>query len=985
MTGKSLSVLSTTKGQNKQRAFVLRYLVTLAAFIAPFQDARAGDGRLDWRTLKTAHFRIHYPAHLSALAQSAAIHCEDAHRQIGALFNHAPEQIVDVSLTDFGDDANGSATAIPSPRMVLFAAPPRLDSTLGNFDDWFKLLIYHEYTHILQLDQVAGFPALLNLIFGRVFVPNQNLPSFQLEGGAVWAESLLTGHGRIHSALFHGFLLAQARAGHLHSLSRMTHTPPDWPDANIWYMYGGHFVQWITDRFGHQWMAKLHREIADDLLPFAINRATKAGTGVTLAHLFERWINALSNRAIAKENRLLATGAAKPEQLTYNGRNKRNLRFGPDSALYTLESGHQEPAIIARHIDKAKARVVSAKTVLHADGLQDFTVCHDGQLPYVRRMVYEGAYSFSDLFVIRKLWQPPVRLTRGARIREIECHPNARSVIAVQLVNGHTRLIRIDLSAGAVTVLYTPPADAQVGLPQFSPSGEKIVFSMVGATTGRDLFIVDQDGRNLLRLTDDEHLELNASFTKDGRSVRYVSDRDGTQNLYRIDIQSRALHRLSDVFSGISDFTGGPSGDPLVVSVITEQGYDLAIFRPKHPEIVVSYQPTSKDISGPAERNTITRAPPPKSSPYHGFTYLWPQSWSPIFSFSTLSDLSENVGLEIESSDPLGHHGLAASVNGSPADETMGFSALYAYRRLRPILAVSAARQTKLRPGAAYYNLETQPWRENTTVTGLSLNVPMRLGGVALSASFGYNYAWTRPGENAAATFEPIDKGPVFPAARESASLTSSLAVGNTDAFFDSVSVESGWSARASVRWRRPEFGGDVESAELFGTLRGYLPIIGRHVLALSSRFATGRGDGRTRPTYGFGVPQQRNIILDALDEIYLGDAFVRGFPSGHVVGDRYVLVNAEYRMPVVDLFAGAATLPLFMKRLKLAIFTDWVQADFEPLKVETSVFEKSLGLELVTEAQIGWRLPVSARLGYARGLGQDGEAQLYFFLGRWF
>ena len=46
------------------------------------------------------------------------------------------------------DFANGSATALPYPRINLFAAPPTLDGNLNDYDDWLRLLTFHEYAHI---------------------------------------------------------------------------------------------------------------------------------------------------------------------------------------------------------------------------------------------------------------------------------------------------------------------------------------------------------------------------------------------------------------------------------------------------------------------------------------------------------------------------------------------------------------------------------------------------------------------------------------------------------------------------------------------------------------------------------------------------------------------------------------------------------------------------------------------------------------------
>lgn len=66
--------------------------------------------------------------------------------------------------------------------------PPDGVDQLEDFDDWFQLLITHEYTHILQLDKVSDAPAFLQEIYGRniLLLPGVFQPTALLEGLAVY-------------------------------------------------------------------------------------------------------------------------------------------------------------------------------------------------------------------------------------------------------------------------------------------------------------------------------------------------------------------------------------------------------------------------------------------------------------------------------------------------------------------------------------------------------------------------------------------------------------------------------------------------------------------------------------------------------------------------------------------------------------------------------------------------------------------------------
>ena len=313
-----------------------------------FNPAVAGDGDLEWKTISTAHFRVHYPSSLSVMAQRTAEICEEAYLVVNKLMNFEPSYKVEVVITDFGDRSNGWATAKPYPMIHLYAVPPPLSSSLGDYDDWLRLLIFHEYAHILQLDRAAGFPAFLNALFGRMSYPNHNLPSFLLEGGAVWLESITSQRGRIHSPLFKGYLRAHSAAGIFYGLDAMSHTPGRWPNANIWYLYGGHFIDWIVQKHGSAFVGQFHDNIADELFPFGVNHAAKEASGETLSEMYEQWAKHISTETNAVITRRRKAGLTPLEFVPTEGSAHTHLRYDRDGNLWSLEGGRKPHGIYVR-------------------------------------------------------------------------------------------------------------------------------------------------------------------------------------------------------------------------------------------------------------------------------------------------------------------------------------------------------------------------------------------------------------------------------------------------------------------------------------------------------------------------------------------------------------------------------------------------------------------------------------------------------------
>lgn len=957
-------------------------LIALACAFAP--PAAAGDGDLDWMTVETRHFRVHYPAGLEAVAFRAARLCEDAYDVVGALYGYHPDVRVEVSVLDYGDSANGSATAIPYPRMTLLAAPPSLDGNLNDYDSWLRLLVVHEFVHIVQLDRVSGLPWLLNALLGRVAAPNQALPSFVLEGGAVWGESVTSGRGRIRSATFRGILRAHALAGRLHPIDVMTHYPLTWPGANVWYMYGGHLFDYIARTYGRDVPAKLHDAVADDIIPFGLNRAMREASGHTMTEAVEAWQAELIATGRAEAEARAAEGLSPLHPVTVGERHHANLIFHPDGDLWSVDGGNREYGLYRRTPAMLRETGAEPAVVMRPDGVPSFDLCRDGeQIVYDRGDRWRGTYTRYDLFVYDVATGVERRLTHGERVREPGCSPDGRWAAAVQIIRGRTRLVRVDLADGHLTTLYDPGDLNQIGFPRVSRDARTVVATRVSQRDGRDLIAVDvaTGAVRTIGPTGDPALELHPAFSHDGQWLLYASDRAGVWDIYAHRLPDGPTHRVTRVVTGALSPALSPDGRTLAVQLIGTEGYDLAT-TPFDPTAFLPV-PDPVDPQIPA-RPAVSAAPlPDPPSPYAPTEIIWPVGWAPTFSFSSATESATTLGVEVETSDPLGHHAFIGIARTTPETDNVAVELDYAWRRRIATVGLSLGHQTLARAFDSVYG----DYRERLTSGSLSVSFPLSSRGHGANLSARYGLTHRAPGENADRLYDPLDPGPAFTgrASREG-SLSFGIGYSNIDGRrFDAISTEQGRSASLTVRVRHPLLASDYTTAEAFGSYSEYVPLWARHVLALRLSGAFGRGDIGRGALYGLAAPPERSWFLDALDRIAFGAGYLRGYPTNTLVGDRYVLGKLEYRLPLFDLYRGLATLPVFLQRMKLSVFTDWAQATREPLDWRPSKFSRSIGAELVTEATVAWKQGFSLRFGYAEGLDDEGEGQMYFFLGSWF
>ena len=449
----------------------------------------------DWRTIETAHFRVHFPAPFEAWAARAASAMEGIHERVTDFIGYRLPGHIDVLIEDPAAEANGMAYPfLDRPVIVLWTSPPEAESGIGDYTDWMELVATHEMAHIVHLTRPRNRPnlleRLLRLPIGPVLV---NSPRWVAEGYATVVEGALTGSGRPRSSYRAMVLRRFAIEGKLPSYGALSSTS-GWLGGSMAYLVGSAYLEWLEEREGADSLQRLWKRMASRR-GGNFRTAFRAIFGRSPADLYDRFRAEVTARAIEEEKRLEAAGLSEGELWQRLDGGTVSPHVSPDGsrilarrdprrresylAVWTIEETQEERRAGERRKKREEellkdANEVPEKVVLphprepkwRLQRANGFSAQNPRWMPGGERVLFsrrapdaEGVLRW-DLY----LWEPETggvsRVTRKADIVGADPAPDGMWAAGVRSRYGITDLVRVDLATGEVRLLLPLPAGA---------------------------------------------------------------------------------------------------------------------------------------------------------------------------------------------------------------------------------------------------------------------------------------------------------------------------------------------------------------------------------------------------------------------------------------------------------------------------------------------------------------------------------------------
>ncbi|HEX9982841.1 MAG TPA: hypothetical protein VGF69_06235, partial [Thermoanaerobaculia bacterium] len=552
----------------------------------------------DWRTIETAHFRVHYPREYEAWSQRAASRLESIHAAVSADVGYVPPQKIDLLIQNPVAQANGSAWPfLDSPRIVFWTEPPGPEEEIGAYSHWIDLLAVHEVAHVVHMLRPARNPwerAFEKFVLGLNPI-TLGAPRWVLEGYATVIEGRLTGAGRPTSTMRAIILRKWAQNGRLPSYDQLD-SDQRFLGMSMAYLMGSAYLEWLEQRGGPDSLRNLWRRMTARQRR-SFDQAFTGVYGESPEHLYGRFVAELTEAAVTVGRTELREGELWQETTRAAG----DPAVSPDLkqlavvlrpkdepaqlVIWSTDPPEKEEKELQERLQKIRERdpedVMPVRVKpLPREPLHTFTAPNGGDIEnprwtrdgrsliYSHRMPDSEGILHLDLF----RWTPETgehaRITTLADVSDAD-PIDADRAVAVRSRHGATQLVTVGLTGGTVQELTPASVDVVYSHPRVSPDGKRTAY--VAHREGK--WRLQCDGCNAaLDVVD----VASPEWIDDGHLVATLSSR-GFAELHRIDVTTGAVTPLTQSSGGAFDpapakdriFFMGLEPDGLVVRVLT--------------------------------------------------------------------------------------------------------------------------------------------------------------------------------------------------------------------------------------------------------------------------------------------------------------------------------------------------------------------------------------------------------------------------------
>ncbi len=502
---------------------------------------------LEWQTLETDHFNIHYHNGIEAIAQKGALIAEQTYQTIMDQL-----QVEDFGKTDIvlsAEDEIMNGFAMPSNQIFIWVSQNDVAGHFGGSDKWLKLVITHEFQHVVQMQAHRTWAGVMGGI---------SIPSWWIEGMAeymteVWRVGRSDSRMKIHTY-------------------RNTMDELDAHDdgyAKVLYLAWKYGDSSLVNISKH----RLYLQKKAQKYPYwyDFRTAFKEATGQSLTEFNEEWRRVMNTYYYgykAQKETIEEVGEALP--LT-GFTSVRSTSMSPDA---------NKIAVVGRRDKKMRD---DGLYLQNTDSSREVSEIHFGRFngdptwsPDSKQLIlaeyHRGSHGslLNDLILVevgthKKRW-----ITNNFRALHPVFSHDGKGVFFVAHPGETSQIFYQDIELGKRIEISHFEGDVQIKDLDLSPDGKRLAFMIQDVRGDVDIAIMNRDGNNFQKVTNDPGEDVLPVWSADGSAIIYTSYGNSTPNLYRVDLDSLEVTQMTDVAEGIYSRQRHPNSNRIIASTLAD-------------------------------------------------------------------------------------------------------------------------------------------------------------------------------------------------------------------------------------------------------------------------------------------------------------------------------------------------------------------------------------------------------------------------------